>query len=92
MGFATHEAWWRAQHRDGLRLVEWRTLQGWSQQTLAEHAGLALSTVHDLETGARHFPLDRNEHGAVTAAASSRSRPAISGGGLFAFYVRLSRR
>jgi transcriptional regulator with XRE-family HTH domain len=53
MGFTTHEAWWRAQRRDGLRLAEWRTAQGWSQQTLADHAGLALSTVHDLEIGTR---------------------------------------
>ena len=53
MGFATHEAWWRAQRRDGLRLAEWRMAQGWSQQTLADRAGLALATVRDLETGAR---------------------------------------
>ena len=53
MGFATHEAWWRAQRRDGLRLAEWRTVQDWSQQTLADRAGLTLSMVRDLETGTR---------------------------------------
>jgi transcriptional regulator with XRE-family HTH domain len=53
MGLTTHEAWWRAQRRDGLRLAEWRAAQGWSQQILADRAGLALSTVYDLETGTR---------------------------------------
>jgi transcriptional regulator with XRE-family HTH domain len=51
MGVTTHEAWWRAQRREGLRLAEWRTAQGWSQETLADRAGLAHSTVTALETG-----------------------------------------